>query len=245
MPTATLTTLAAAGRNPADLTILTVGSQSGGSGDGSGPGPDSGAGVSGSGGDDMTRVASSGPTTAGATGSGTLVTQGALTLPTTSAATGSTATSPAPASPTTANTTVTAAATGSGSGGDEEDDWNWRGPTWFPVNYRMVQALREYGRYYGASHTVDLPSGGRRRATPDQAADEIARRLVKNFLRDPGGRRPVFGDIRPFQTDPHWRDCIPIPEYFPRENGSGLGASHQTGWTALVAELICPQATRI
>jgi hypothetical protein len=115
---------------------------------------------------------------------------------------------------------------------------NWRGPIWFPVNYLMVQALREYHRYYGASLTVDLPRGSRRRVTLDQAADEIARRLVKIFLRDPAGRRPVFGDVRLFQTDPHWRDYIPFYEYFHGDNGSGLGASHQTGWTALVAELI-------
>ncbi len=121
---------------------------------------------------------------------------------------------------------------------------NWRGPIWFPVNYLMVQALREYHRYYGSSLTVELPRGGRRRVSLDQAADEIARRLVKIFLRDPSGRRPVFGDVRLFQTDPHWRDYIPFYEYFHGDNGSGLGASHQTGWTALVADLICPAAVR-
>ena len=108
----------------------------------------------------------------------------------------------------------------------------------------MVQALREYHRYYGASLTVELPRGDRRRVTLDQAADEISRRLEKIFLRDPAGRRPVFGDVRLFQTDPHWRDYIPFYEYFHGDNGAGLGASHQTGWTALVAELICPRATK-
>ncbi len=121
---------------------------------------------------------------------------------------------------------------------------NWRGPIWFPVNYLMVQVLREYHRYYGASLTVELPRGGPRQVTLDQAADEIARRLVKIFLRDPTGRRPVFGDVPLFQADPHWRDHIPFYEYFHGDNGSGLGASHQTGWTALVAELIAPHARR-
>ncbi len=121
---------------------------------------------------------------------------------------------------------------------------NWRGPIWFPVNYLMVQVLREYHRYYGASLTVEMPRGGPRHVTLDQAADEIARRLVRIFLRDPAGRRPVFGDVHLFQTDPHWRDHIPFYEYFHGDNGSGLGASHQTGWTALVAELIAPHAKR-
>ncbi len=115
---------------------------------------------------------------------------------------------------------------------------NWRGPIWFPVNYLMVQALREYHRYYGSSLTVELPRGGPERVTLDRAADEIARRLVRIFLRGPDGRRPVLGDVAMFQSDPHWRDLVPFYEYFHGENGSGLGASHQTGWTALVAELV-------
>jgi hypothetical protein len=121
---------------------------------------------------------------------------------------------------------------------------NWRGPIWFPVNYLMVQVLREYHRYYGESLIVELPRGGPRHATLDQAADEIARRLVKIFLPDPTGRRPVFGDVELFQTDPQWRDYLPFYEYFHGDNGAGLGASHQTGWTALVAELIAPSMMR-
>ena len=121
---------------------------------------------------------------------------------------------------------------------------NWRGPIWFPVNYLMVQVLREYHRYYGASLKVELPRGGRRHASLDEVADEIAQRLVRIFLRDPSGRRPVHGDVDLFQTDPRWRDYIPFYEYFHGDNGRGLGASHQTGWTALVAELIARDPAR-
>jgi hypothetical protein len=122
---------------------------------------------------------------------------------------------------------------------------NWRGPIWFPVNYLMVEALRAYHRYYGATLTVELPRGEHRhRVTLDQAADEIADRLVRIFLRDPAGHRPVFGDARLFQADPHWNDHILFYEYFHGDNGAGLGASHQTGWTALVAELIGAGSSR-
>ncbi len=115
---------------------------------------------------------------------------------------------------------------------------NWRGPIWFPVNFLMIEALREYHRYYGPSLTVDLPRGEPHRVTLAEAADELAQRLVRIFLRDAEGRRPVLGGVALFQTDPHWRDHIPFHEYFHGDDGSGLGASHQTGWTALVAELI-------
>jgi Glycosyl hydrolase family 63 C-terminal domain len=115
---------------------------------------------------------------------------------------------------------------------------NWRGPIWFPVNYLMIDALREYHRYYGASLTVPLPRGGEQRVSLAEVAAELATRLIRIFARDERGRRPVLGDTSLFQTDPHWRDWIPFFEYFHGDNGSGLGASHQTGWTALVAELI-------
>ena len=115
---------------------------------------------------------------------------------------------------------------------------NWRGPIWFPVNYLMIEALRVYHRYYGDSLTVEVPRWGGRHETLDKAADEIAHRLMKIFLRDPSGRRPVHGDVRLFQDHPHWRDHITFYEYFHGDNGAGLGASHQTGWTSLVAELI-------
>ncbi|HEX8203920.1 MAG TPA: glucosidase, partial [Isosphaeraceae bacterium] len=115
---------------------------------------------------------------------------------------------------------------------------NWRGPVWFPVNYLMIGALREYARYYGDALRVELPRESGRSATLGEVADELARRLVRLFLRDAGrgGRRPVLGEVELFQTDPHWRDYIPFHEYFHGDHGAGLGASHQTGWTALVGE---------
>jgi hypothetical protein len=117
---------------------------------------------------------------------------------------------------------------------------NWRGPVWFPVNFLMIDALRMAHRYYGDDLRVELPLGSGRRATLDDVAAELSRRLVGLFLRDgsSGGRRPVFGGNATFQSDPHWRDYIPFHEYFHGDDGAGLGASHQTGWTALVADLI-------
>ena len=115
---------------------------------------------------------------------------------------------------------------------------NWRGPIWFPVNYLMIEALLEFHSYYGATLTVEVPRYTGRQATLDEAAAEIAARLERIFLRDQTGRRAVFGSQELFQTDPYWRDHIPFYEYFHGDDGSGLGASHQTGWTALIAELI-------
>jgi hypothetical protein len=117
---------------------------------------------------------------------------------------------------------------------------NWRGPVWFPVNYLMIESLREFHRYYGARCQVELPRRSGHLATLEEVATEISRRLTRIFTRDTayGGRRPMFGDERYFQTDPHWRDHILFYEYFHGETGAGLGASHQTGWTALVAMLL-------
>jgi hypothetical protein len=117
---------------------------------------------------------------------------------------------------------------------------NWRGPIWFPINYLLVEALRKYHHHYGDSLTVQVPQGSGNRLTLDRAADELSRRLARIFLRDEadGGRRPVFGGEPIFQNDPDWRDHILFYEYFHGDNGAGLGASHQTGWTALVANLL-------
>jgi len=117
---------------------------------------------------------------------------------------------------------------------------NWRGPIWFPVNFLLIQALDRLGRYYGADFTVELPTGSSRRVELTAVAAELASRLTRIFLRDParGGLRPVLGDNRYFQQDPHWRDLIPFHEFFHGDTGAGLGASHQTGWTALVALLL-------
>jgi hypothetical protein len=115
---------------------------------------------------------------------------------------------------------------------------NWRGPIWFPVNHLMVEALRRYARFFGSDVTVEVPTGSGNRLTLGQAADELSRRLVSTFLDDEHGRRPVFGGYERFQTDPEWHDMIPFHEYFHGDTGAGLGASHQTGWTGLVADLI-------
>ncbi|MEZ4699422.1 MAG: hypothetical protein R2834_03750 [Rhodothermales bacterium] len=115
---------------------------------------------------------------------------------------------------------------------------NWRGPIWLPVNYLMIEALRKFGGYYGDSVRVELPTGSGIQMRIDEAANEIARRLTRIFLRNDGGQRPFAGENDLFQTDPHWRDHILFYEYFHGDNGAGLGASHQTGWTALVAQLL-------
>jgi hypothetical protein len=114
---------------------------------------------------------------------------------------------------------------------------NWRGPVWFPVNYLMIESLRAYDRYYGSTFTVELPGREGPRRLGEVAA-ELSRRLIGIFARGEGARRPVFGGVELFQTDPHWRDHLPFHEYFHGDHGAGLGASHQTGWTALVARLI-------
>ena len=115
---------------------------------------------------------------------------------------------------------------------------NWRGPIWFPVNYLLVESLQKYHHYYGEDFKVACPTNsGNLMALWDVAA-EISRRLTRIFLRDHAGRRPVYGATEIFQTDPHWRDLLLFYEYFHGDNGAGLGASHQTGWTGLVAKLI-------
>jgi len=115
---------------------------------------------------------------------------------------------------------------------------NWRGPVWFPVNFLLIQALRRFHEYYHESFRVECPTGSGRLMNLDEVADEISRRLVSTFQRDAHGRRPVFGGNEKFQSDPHWRDYVPFYEYFHGDTGAGVGASHQTGWTALVTKMI-------
>jgi glycogen debranching enzyme len=115
---------------------------------------------------------------------------------------------------------------------------NWRGPIWMPVNYLLTQALRRFCQYYGDSMQVECPTGSGRLMNLEQVADQITDRLVNIFRRDENGRRPVFGNNEKFQTDPNWRDYIPFYEFFHGDSGCGMGASHQTGWTALVASMI-------
>ena len=115
---------------------------------------------------------------------------------------------------------------------------NWRGPVWFPVNLLLIRALIQHYRYYGDDLRVECPTGSGTMMTLFEVAEELSRRLVGTFLRDGDGQRPVYGGTRLFQDDPHWRDLILFYEYFHGDNGAGLGASHQTGWTGLVARLI-------
>ncbi len=115
---------------------------------------------------------------------------------------------------------------------------NWRGPVWFPINYLLIEALQKFHHYYGDNFRVECPTGSGQLMTLSEVAAELSRRLSRIFLRDERQRRPVFGGLQTFQNDPHWRDLILFHEYFHGDNGAGLGASHQTGWTALVAKLL-------
>jgi hypothetical protein len=115
---------------------------------------------------------------------------------------------------------------------------NWRGPVWFPVNYLLIESLQKFHFFLGDNYKVECPTGAGRLLNLWEIAGEISQRLTRIFLQDKNGRRPVFGGTDKFQTDPYWRDLIPFHEYFHGDNGAGIGASHQTGWTALVAKLI-------
>jgi hypothetical protein len=115
---------------------------------------------------------------------------------------------------------------------------NWRGPIWFPINHLLIEALRTFHRYYGDDFLVEHPTGSGTKATLGNIADDLSRRLISIFTRDESGRRAVFGGNDRFQRDPHWRDHILFHEYFHGDNGAGIGANHQTGWTGLVAALL-------
>jgi hypothetical protein len=115
---------------------------------------------------------------------------------------------------------------------------NWRGPIWMPVNGLIIRALLQYYAYYGDGFTIECPTGSGRMMTLYQVAEELGRRLASIFVRGEDGRRPVYGGSQKFQEDPHWRDLVLFYEYFHGDNGAGLGASHQTGWTGLVARIM-------
>ena len=115
---------------------------------------------------------------------------------------------------------------------------NWRGPIWFPVNYLLIESLQKFHHYYGNNLVVECPTGSGNMMNLWQVAEELSRRMSHIFLRDKSGRRPVYGNSEKFQTDPHFRDHILFYEYFHGDNGTGVGASHQTGWTGLVAKLL-------
>ena len=115
---------------------------------------------------------------------------------------------------------------------------NWRGPIWFPVNYLIIEALQRFHHYWGDEFKVECPIGSGQMMTLEEVKIGLSQRLKALFLKDQSGRRPIYGGVEMFQTNAHWRDLILFNEYFHGDNGAGLGASHQTGWTGLVAELI-------
>ncbi len=115
---------------------------------------------------------------------------------------------------------------------------NWRGPVWFPVNYLLIESLQKFHHYYGDDFKIECPTGSGTMMNLWEVSQELSRRMSHIFLRDGDDRRPVFGDSEKYQTDPHFRDHLLFYEYFHGDNGSGVGASHQTGWTGLVAKLL-------
>jgi hypothetical protein len=115
---------------------------------------------------------------------------------------------------------------------------NWRGPIWFPLNYLLIESLQKFHYYLGDDFKIECPTGSGQMMTLWEVAAEISKRLSRIFLRGADGRRPVFGEIEKFQTDRHWHDMILFHEYFHGNNGAGIGASHQTGWTGVVAKLL-------
>jgi hypothetical protein len=115
---------------------------------------------------------------------------------------------------------------------------NWRGPIWFPLNFLLMESLQKFHYYYDEELKVECPAKSGNMMNLWDVSQQIAERLISIFLKDENGQRPVYGGIKKFQTDPHWRDYILFHEYFHGDNGAGLGASNQTGWTALVAKLI-------
>ena len=117
---------------------------------------------------------------------------------------------------------------------------NWRGPVWMPVNYLIVESLRRFHDYYGDDFKVECPTGSKQMLTIREVADELSSRLCRLFLKDEQGHRPVLAQHPKLQADPHFRDHVLFHEYFHGDTGRGVGASHQTGWTGLVATLLTP-----
>ena len=115
---------------------------------------------------------------------------------------------------------------------------NWRGPIWLPLNYLLIETLQKFDYFYGRDFTVECPSASGQSMTLWEVSVELSRRLISLYTKDDAGKRAVYGDLAPFQTDPHWRDLLLFHEYFHGDNGAGLGANHQTGWTGLLAKLI-------
>lgn len=118
---------------------------------------------------------------------------------------------------------------------------NWRGPIWFPINYLIIESLQKFHHYYGDDFKVECPAGSGVYMTIDAVAEELSRRLARLFHRNADGSRAMFGRRDRLQNDAHFRDHLLFHEYFDGDNGQGLGASHQTGWTGLIAKLLHPK----
>jgi hypothetical protein len=115
---------------------------------------------------------------------------------------------------------------------------NWRGPVWFPVNFLLIESLQKFHHYYGEDFKIECPTYSKKEVDLWQVTQEISRRLTRIFLRGKDGKRPFAGGQTVFNEDPYWRDLVLFYEYFNGDNGAGLGANHQTGWTGLVAKLL-------
>jgi hypothetical protein len=115
---------------------------------------------------------------------------------------------------------------------------NWRGPIWMPVNLLLIRSLLQFYSYYGDAFKIEYPTGSGKEETLFEITIRISERIVGIFLKDESGRRPLYGETEKFQTDPYWRDLILFYEYFNGDNGAGVGASHQTGWTGCIARII-------
>lgn len=118
---------------------------------------------------------------------------------------------------------------------------NWRGPVWFPMNYLIIESLQKFHHYYGDDFKIECPTGSGNFMTINDVANELSRRLTRIFLQNKDGNRPVFGYSEKIQKDPHFRNYLLFHEYFHGDTGRGVGASHQTGWTGLVAKLLQPR----
>ncbi len=115
---------------------------------------------------------------------------------------------------------------------------NWRGPIWMPLNYLFIESINTFGKFYGENFRLECPAGSGNLLSLKEIADDLRNRLINIFRRDQNGRRPVFGSCEKMQTDPHFKDYILFHEYYDGDTGRGLGASHQTGWSALIANII-------
>jgi hypothetical protein len=122
---------------------------------------------------------------------------------------------------------------------------NWRGPVWMPINFMIIEALKTYGKFFGDSLLVEFPTGSGNRVTLTSAAQLLAERVARLFLPDANGFRPCHGGEPRYAMDPAWRDLVLFHEYFHGDTGKGLGAAHQTGWTALVAELLAEKVAML